>query len=380
MQSVVIVGSGLAGYSVAREVRKQDKESRILVVTSDDGHLYSKPMLSEALRLGSSAADLSTRDAEGMAAQFKGDVWTQVQVDHIDTSKQTLATTRGEVGYDKLVLALGAESVALPLDAKSRPHVFAVNDLCDYRRFRQAADGKKVVAVLGAGLIGCEFANDLVRAGFEVKVIDLAHAPLSRILPLPNSRFLHDALDRAGVEWHLGTGVQTIDVQPHGVRVSLTDGGNVDADIVLCAIGLRPRVALAREAGLDVARGIVVNARLQTSDPNVYALGDCAEINGLWMPYIAPIGPAAKVVAANLTGKASEVRYAAMPIVVKTPDCPTVVCPPPDGLAGAWRSDSDAAGVQSLFTDATGALRGFALSGAHAERSHALAQSVPMLM
>lgn len=380
MQSVVIVGSGLAGYSVAREVRKLDKQAHILVITSDDGAFYSKPMLSEALRLGSSASDLSTRNAEGMAAQFKGEVWTHANVGRIDLALKVLATSRGEVRYDKLVLALGAESVALPLDGKSRERVFAVNDLCDYRRFREAAEGRKTVAVLGAGLIGCEFANDLVRAGFQVKVVDLASTPLSRLLPMSNSRFLHDALHQAGVEWHLGTGVQAIDDHAGGVRVACTNGNILDADIVLCAIGLRPRVALARDAGLATGRGILVDARLQTSDPAVFALGDCAEVQGHWLPYIAPIGPAAKTIAANLTGKTADVRYAAMPVIVKTPDCPTVVCPPPDGVSGVWHTDGEASGVQSLFTDTHGMLRGFALSGSRTAQATELAQRVPMLM
>lgn len=385
MQSVVIVGSGLAGYSVAREVRKLDKTARIVVVTADDGHFYAKPMLSEALRLGSSPSDLTTRTAPEMAIQFKGEVCSDTRVNRLDLQRKSISTTRGDMAFDKLVIASGAEPVALPLDSKPCQQVFAVNDLCDYRRFRQAADGKKVVAILGAGLIGCEFANDLVRAGFHVKVVDLADAPLSRLLPASNSQFMHEALGLAGIDWHLGTSVRAIESQgfrggDDNVRLHCSNGETLEADLVLSAIGLRPRVALARDAGLTVARGIVVDTRLQSSHADVYALGDCAEVNGLWLPYIAPIGPAAKVVAANLVGKAADVRYGAMPIVVKTPDCPTVVCPPPEGVTGTWRSARDAEGVESLFTDASGALRGFALSGAHAERAREMAQAVPMLM
>jgi len=164
------------------------------------------------------------------------------------------------------------------------------------------------------------------------------------------------------------------------VRIHCTSGESFDADIVLSAIGLRPRIALAREAGLAVAHGIAVDAALRTSDPEVYALGDCAEVHGLWLPYIAPIGPAARVIAANLTGDASVVRYAAMPVIVKTPACPSVVCPPPAGVDGEWDTESDASGMQSLFRDAAGLLRGFALNGACTERAGALAQTMPMLL
>jgi rubredoxin-NAD+ reductase len=174
--------------------------------------------------------------------------------------------------------------------------------------------------------------------------------------------------------------VQAIEGHAQGVRIRCARGESFDADIVLSAIGLRPRTLLAREAGLAVAHGISVDAALRTSDPRVYALGDCAEVHGLWLPYIAPIGPAAKVVAANLTGDASVVRYAAMPVIVKTPACPSVVCPPPIGVRGAWDTESDAAGVQSLFHDAAGLLRGFALNGAHTKRASALVQTMPMLL
>lgn len=378
MQSIVIVGSGLAGYSVAREVRKRDKTARLVVVTADDGHFYSKPMLSEAFRLGSPVTALSSRSAEAMAAQIKGEVWSDTRVTRLDLAARLLQTSRGPLGYDRLVVALGAEPVRLALDAESLAHVLSVNDLCDYRRFRAAAVGRKVVAILGAGLIGCEFANDLVHAGFAVKVIDIAGLPLNRLLPDANARCMHEALQRAGVDWHLGTGVERIEAKGEGVRILCTNGDAFDADLVLSAIGLRPRTALARAAGLAVAHGISVDAGLCTSDPHVYALGDCAQVDGLWLPYIAPIGPAAKVVAANLAGEAATVRYPAMPVVVKTPACPSVVCPPPIDVSGEWRTESDASGMQSLFRDGAGLLRGFALSGARTECAGALAQAMPM--
>ncbi|MGO4395938.1 NAD(P)/FAD-dependent oxidoreductase [Variovorax sp. M-6] len=378
MQSIVIVGSGLAGYSVAREVRKRDKTARLVVVSADDGHFYSKPALSEAFRLGAPVAELSSRSAEAMAAQIKGEVWSDTRVTQLDLADHVLETSRGRLGYDRLVLALGAEPVRLPLDAASLARVLSVNDLCDYRRFRAAARGRKVVAILGAGLIGCEFANDLVHAGFAVKVIDIAGLPLNRLLPAANARCMHDALQRAGVDWHLGTGVERIEAKGEGVRILCTNGDAFDADLVLSAIGLRPRTALARAAGLAVAHGISVDAGLRTSDPQVYALGDCAQVDGLWLPYIAPIGAAAKVVAANLAGEAATVRYAPMPVVVKTPACPSVVCPPPIDVSGEWHTESDASGVQSLFRDEAGQLRGFALNGARTECAGALAQAMPM--
>ncbi|TMS59249.1 FAD-dependent oxidoreductase [Imbroritus primus] len=378
--AVVVVGSGLAGYSVAREFRKRNKTESLAVLTADDGHFYSKPTLSEAYRLGAPVEELSSRTAEGMAAQIKGEVVTGTHVQSLDRASRTLHTSHGPITYDKLVLALGAEPVRLPLvDDALADHVVSVNDLDDYRRFRALAEGKRDIAILGAGLIGCEFANDLLHAGYRVKVLDIAPLPLSRLLPPANSQTLYDALQQAGVEWHLGTAVKSIEPRANGVTLRCADGAVLEADLVLSAVGLRPRTTLARAAGLEVAQGIVVDASLRTSDPAIYALGDCAEIAGLWMPYINPIGPAAKVIAAQLAGESATVSYGAMPVIVKTSVCPTVVCPPP-AAEGSWQTSTDDAGVHSLFHDSAGSLRGFALNGACVARASELAQGMPKVL
>lgn len=315
-----------------------------------------------------------------MAAQIKAEVLTETRVLHIDTATRSLSTTHGTIAYSQLVLALGADPVRLPLAPASLENVFAVNNLSDYVRFRAAADGKKIIAILGAGLIGCEFANDLAHAGYRVQVIDIAASPLSRLLPGANGQFLLNALRQAGVDWHLGTGVSTIERDGDGVVIRCTNGDALEADIVLSAIGLKPRTALVHGTSIRASHGISVDLGFRTSDPRVFALGDCAEVDGLWIPYIAPIGPAARVVASNLAGDAALVRYSAMPVIVKTPACPTVVCPPSQGVEGEWSTESDDNGVQSLFRDSTGLLRGFALNGAHTERASALALSMPMLL
>ncbi|MEO7400342.1 MAG: FAD-dependent oxidoreductase [Polaromonas sp.] len=380
MDPIVIVGSGLAGYSVAREFRKRNKTDSLVVVTADDGQFYSKPTLSEAFRLGAPVSELASRSASGMAAQIKADVLAETRVRHIDTVNRSLSTTHGTIAYSQLVLALGADPVRLPLAPASLENVFAVNDLSDYVRFRAAAHDKKVVAILGAGLIGCEFANDMVHAGYRVKVIDIAASPLNRLLPRANGQFLLNALRRAGVDWHLGTGVSAIERDGDGVVIRCTNGDALEADIVLSAIGLKPRTALVQGTSIRASHGISVDPGLRTSDPQVFALGDCAEVDGLWLPYIAPIGPAARVVASNLAGDPALVRYSAMPVIVKTPACPTVVCPPSQGAEGEWSTESDDDGVQSLFRDGTGLLRGFALNGAYTERASALALSMPRLL
>lgn len=376
--AVVIVGSGLAGYSVAREFRKRNKTESLAVLTADGGQFYSKPMLSEAFRQNVPLDEFVSRTAKGMAAQIKGDVLTGTHVQALDRATRTLHTSRGPVTYDKLVLAMGAEPVQLPVsDVQASDYVVSVNDLDDYHRFRAMADGKKTIAILGAGLIGCEFANDLLHAGFQVKVLDIAPLPLARLLPPSNAQAVFDALKAAGVQWHLGTAVQRIERQGAGVALHCADGAMLDADIVLSAVGLRPRVALAQAAGLESAHGIVVDASLRTSDPHIFALGDCAVVGGQWRPYIQPIAPAAKAIALQLTGETATVQDVPMPVIVKTSVCPTVVCFP-QIAHGSWHTSCDEHGVQSLYHDDTGSLHGFALSGVCVARASALTQDICM--
>ena len=290
-------------------------------------------------------------------------------------------TVNGEaIAYAKLVLAVGADPIRLPLAGDAADGVLSVNDLSDYQRFRDALDDKRRIVILGAGLIGCEFANDLRLGGYEVNVVDLAPQLLGRLLPPLAAGFLRATLEAAGVRFFLGTSVQSVTRAAPGIVATLVDGTVIEADLVLSAIGLRPRIDLARDTGLTVKRGIVTNALLQTSVADVYALGDCAEVAGFNLPFVMPIMQAARALAKTLHGTPTPVSYPAMPVVVKTPACPTVVCPPPPGVEGKWEESVAADGVRALFHDSAGALRGFALVGAATKDKQALTKDVPPLL
>jgi rubredoxin-NAD+ reductase len=256
----------------------------------------------------------------------------------------------------------------------------SVNDLGDYARFRAAIKGKHRVAILGAGLIGCEFANDLAIGGHAVDVIDLAPLPLGRLLPEAPALALREALSAVGVRWHMGRRTAAIEHDGGALRVVFEDGSAIGTDTVLSAVGLVPRTALARAAGLGVKRGIVVDHHLRSSAPDIYALGDCAEVAGLVLPYVMPIMHAARALAATLAGKEQAVRYPAMPVMVKTPALATVVCPPPLDASGNWASTASDGGMQSLFRDKTGRLLGFALTGnAQSDKARLAKELEPLL-
>lgn len=380
MNPIVIVGSGLAGYNVARELRKLDKEIPLTLIAADSAHFYSKPMLSSALGSGKAPAAIAMNTAEQMATQLNATVRAHVQVTALEPAQHAVHLYQETLHYSKLILALGADQIQLTIAGDAAERVLTVNDLADYTHFRAEIAGKQTVAVIGGGLIGCEFANDLTSGGFKVSVIDIAPQPLSRLLPPEGAAMMQRKLAALGVDWRLGTSVTSIDGNGDKLRLTLANGDHLEVDTVLSAVGLRPRIALAQAAGIKTARGIIVNRQLETSAADVYALGDCAEVAGLVLPYVMPIMHAARALAATLAGKPTTLSYPAMPVLVKTPACPTVVSPPAAGLEGKWTVMADDEGVKSLFHDAAGKLAGFALNGkATAERA-ALTPQLPAVL
>ncbi|HUX64018.1 NAD(P)/FAD-dependent oxidoreductase [Sulfuricella sp.] len=377
---VVIIGSGLAGFTVAREFRKLDGEAPLVMLSSDHGGFYSKPMLSNAFAQKKDADALLGKSSVQMAEELKLEIRAHARVTAIDVARKQLTVNGETVPYGKLVLAMGADPIRLPLHGDGADAVLSVNDHADYRRFREAIEGKKDIAILGAGLIGCEFANDLVGAGYNVHVIDLAPQPLGRLLPPASAAFMQRKLEAAGIIFHLGTTTQQVEHAGEGFRMTLSNGVTLAADVVLSAVGLRPRNALAESAGIKVNRGIVVNASLQTSDEDVYALGDCAEVEGRVLPFVMPIMQAARALAPTLAGTATQARYPAMPVVVKTPACPAVVSPPDMGVHGEWQVEEVDDGVRALFRSADGKLLGFALLGTVTVEKNALTAQLPPVM
>ena len=378
--SIVIIGSGLAGFTVIRELRKLDKTVPITLVTRESGYFYSKPMLSTALASNKSAEQLVSTDATGMATQLEVTILGEADVSAIDTDSQTIETSKGKISYGKLVLGLGADQIRLPLQGNAAKEVITVNDLEEYAEFRKAIEGKKRVAILGAGLIGCEFANDLVLGSYEVDVIDLAPQALGRLLPNEAAQALQAKLSEAGVRWHFGTTVQSIDRNGDCLTITLANGSTITSDVFLSAVGLKPRIDLAHAAGIATGNGITVNRQLATSAKNVFAIGDCAEVEGLVLPYVMPIMQAARALAPNLLGQEATLTYPAMPVMVKTPALPTIVSPPAKDAVGTWKILPVEGGLEARFESGDGQLLGFALLGTATAQRGALTKELPPIL
>ncbi|MDI3271992.1 FAD-dependent oxidoreductase [Pseudomonas sp. AL03] len=377
---VVIVGTGLAGYNLAREFRKLDGETPLLLITADDGRSYSKPMLSTGFGKNKDADGLSMAEPGAMAEQLKAEVRTHTRISGIDPGHKRLWIGEESVIYRDLILAWGAETVRVPIEGDATDAVFPINDLEDYARFRAAAAGKRRVLLLGAGLIGCEFANDLILGGYEVQLV----APCEQVMPT----LLHPAaaaavqagLESLGARFHLGPVLNRLQRVAGGLEAHLSDGQVIPCDVVVSAIGLRPRIDLAAAAGVQVNRGVVVDRHLKTSHANIYALGDCGEVDGLNLLYVMPLMSCARALAQTLAGNPTAVSYGPMPITVKTPVCPLVVSPPPRGFEGVWTVEGQGADIKVLCRDASGKLLGYALTGAAVMEKLALNKELPALL
>ncbi|ROR99086.1 rubredoxin-NAD+ reductase [Sinobacterium caligoides] len=382
VKPIVIIGTGLGGYNLVKELRKSDQETPVIMITADDGRSYSKPMLSTGFTRNTDADGLMMADAGKMALQFNVSIWTNTEVTAIDTAKQVVTAAGVEVEYGSLVLAWGADVIRPPIGGDATDSVFSCNDLVDYATFRAELKKRKAkkVVIIGGGLIGCEFTNDLLNGDFDVETVDPLGYCLPTLLPEAAGKAVQAALEEKGAKFHFGPLVTEVNKQGDALGVTLNNGSVLDADIVVSAVGVRPRLALAEQSGIAVNRGIVANRLLETSANNVYTLGDCAEVGGNVLFYVAPLMAGARALAKTLAGTPTEVSYPAMPVTIKTPACPVVVAPAPRDAEGEWTIEQSGNDVVAEFRNPQGELIGFALTGKGTAEKVRLQKELPAIM
>jgi len=387
MHPIVIIGSGMAGYTLAREFRKLNPEQELVMICADDAVNYAKPTLSNAFAGKKAPEQIPLGDAAKMSAQLNMRIEPFTWVKEILAERHELVLEKDGVisqqPYSKLILAVGANPIRLAIAGDGSDDIHVVNSLIDYRSFREnlAQRKDKRVVILGAGLIGCEFANDLQNTGHQVTVIDLAPQPLGRLLPNHVAQAFKDNLEQSGIKFALGTTVEKVSKSERGYIVSLASGQSLLADVVLSAIGLQPNIALAKATEINTSRGVITKTLLETSQADIFAIGDCAEVNGTLLPFVMPIMQQARALAKTLSGQTTTVHYPAMPVAVKTPAAPLTVLPAPIDVDVTWENEEFEDGMLSKATDAEGILRGFVLLGATAGKQRlTLTKLVPDLI
>ncbi|MBZ7591706.1 NADH:flavorubredoxin reductase NorW [Klebsiella oxytoca] len=357
---IVIIGSGFAARQLVKNIRKQDPNIPLTLIAADSMDEYNKPDLSHVVSRGQNADDLTLQTAGEFAEQYNLRLFPHTWVSDIDADNQRVKSQDREWRYDKLVLATGATPFTPPVPG--RELMLTLNSQREYGAAQSQLRDAKRVLIVGGGLIGCELAMDFCRAGKAVTVVDNSASVLSALMPPEASSRLQHRLTDMGVHLMLKTQLESLEQSTDGIRVTLDRQRTVMVDAVVAAAGLRPETALARHAGLKTRRGVVVNSQLQTSHPAIYALGDCAEINGMVLPFLQPILLSAMCLGKNLLAQQGELKLPPMLVKVKTPDLPLHLAGDTRREDLTWNIVAAKDGLVAKGVDAENRLRAFVVS------------------
>jgi len=270
---MVIIGGGAAGYAAADMLRREGYGGKVTIISADDAPPYDRPNLSKDYLAGTAPEDWIPLRPKEFYAETEIDLHLGVTATAIDIAARRVVFDRGEaVGFDKLLLATGAEPLRLQLPGAELPHVRTLRSLSDCRELVARAKSGARAVIVGASFIGLEVAAALRHRDVAVHVVAPEQRPMERVLGPVLSDFVRSLHETHGVVFHLGRTVAGIEAQ----KVKLNDGTALEADLVIVGIGVQPRLDLATQAGLAIDRGVLVNEYLETSEPGIFAAGDIA--------------------------------------------------------------------------------------------------------
>jgi rubredoxin-NAD+ reductase len=320
---VLIIGAGKAGWEVAKAIRALSDDLSISIVTGCNGELYEKPQLSNALLKKIQMDRMVLQTGEQAAKQLGVKLFPSTHAVHISHHNQQLRTTKGVFKYKYLVIAHGAKPIRHPV--LSAQDCWHVNHLSTYRELRKTLDGKKSqIAIIGAGLIGCELANDLALAGHEIALLDASLRPLAHLIPEAASEALMKSWQALNIQFHGEQQIEKMSHQDNKKVLSMQSGLTLKVDEIVLCMGLQPDSSLAKSAGLEWHQGISVDPQtLKTNVENIFALGDCISVDGKVSRYIEPILRQAQVIANHIAGDQSILFTSnSLPIRIKTSSLP----------------------------------------------------------
>ncbi|MDR0396055.1 MAG: FAD-dependent oxidoreductase [Oscillospiraceae bacterium] len=313
----IIAGAGVAGVSAAAAIRDRDNTASIVLLDAEDHLPYHRPMLTKTL-LGARPVEGLVIHDESWYARRRVTRITGQRAESVRVAEKTLKLESGaELLYDVCILAMGASSFIPPIPGADARNAFAIRSLDDAIRLESAARQSRHAAVIGGGALGLEAAWALREGGLKVSVIETLPRLLDRKVTESTSAALADWLDRSGIDLSLGARVEAIEtVDGKAIAVRLSGGRTIPTDIVIISAGITPNAKAAESSGIKVERGVVVDERMLSSAPDVYACGDCAIFGGvrygLW-PEAEAMGA---VAGANAAGDNRSYSRAPLPDVI----------------------------------------------------------------
>jgi nitrite reductase (NADH) large subunit len=303
-EPLVIVGNGMAAARLVDELAKTSLGRYAVAVIGEEPRLaYNRVLLSSVLAGETGSHEIELRPADwwrhrGVTVRYG------YRVTEIDTGRRELKIEGEEsMEYSKLVLAVGSTPLRLNVPGADLAGVHTFRDTRDVDLLLTLAAARKRVVVVGGGLLGLEAAYGLAKAGAPVTLLHLMDRLMERQLDAPAAELLKTLVERKGIRILLNASTVRIHGEGHVEGVELADGSRIEADAVIFAAGIRPNIALAKDAGIAVNRGIVVNDEMQTASPDIYALGECAEHRGTCYGLVEPAYEQARVLARHLAGR-----------------------------------------------------------------------------
>lgn len=364
-ERLLVIGNGMASVRLIETLVKLDAGSfAITVVGAEPRPAYNRVLLSALLAGEVGAGDIELR-GRGWYARHGVELVTGDRVVTVDAGRRaaTLASGRS-VAFDACVFATGSEPIRLPVPGMDLPGVVAFRDLDDLAQMEAAARGGKV-AVIGGGLLGIEAAHGLARLGADVTLVHVMDLLMERQLDAPAAKLLKRRIERKGVKVLLERRTIAVTGETRASGLAFADGSGLDAGLVVCAVGIRPLVALAKAAGLAVNRGVVVDDGLAASEPGFFAIGECAEHRGVAYGLVEPCHAQAEALAKRLTGQDAAFRGMTLATNLKVSGVPVFSAGDFSGGEGTTSAaiEDRAAGVYRKLVFKAGRLVGCVLVG-----------------
>ena len=314
---ILILGSGVAAVTAAKEIRKHSATAPVTIVSREERLPYSRPMLSKGLT-GSFAMDRYPIIDENWLRENAVAYLGGTEITELDTAKHEVGLSDGrKLSYDKCIYALGADCFAPPIPGRDIAGVFTLRYDRDLAAIREAMLRAKNAVIIGGGITGLELAWELKKSGLAVTVLDVLERLMDRFLDARSAGLLREAVEASGIQVKTGVQIKSIEGENRVERVLLANGEMLSADIVVLSTGYRPNVAIAKAAGLAADRAVMVSERMETSDPDVYACGDCVDRStATWLQSMQQ----GAVAAANALGMEWSFSAEAEPVMVHTAD------------------------------------------------------------